>query len=72
MKKGPHPLDCFHHKEDRGTMKTISEIIGGTQALLLLEYELQDCFPGNRSLQVKMKRTGLAGGFIEPLSPTDS
>ena len=26
-------------------MKTISEIIGGAQALLPLEYELQDCFP---------------------------
>ena len=26
-------------------MKTISEIIGGAQVLLPLEYELQDCFP---------------------------
>ena len=26
-------------------MKTISEIIGGAQILLPLEYELQDCFP---------------------------
>ena len=26
-------------------MKTISEIIGGAQTLLPLDYELQDCFP---------------------------
>ena len=45
MEKGLHPLDFFQHKEDRETMKTISEIIGGAQALLPLENELQDCFP---------------------------
>ncbi len=45
MKKWPHPLHCFQHKEDRGTMKTVPEIIGGAQTLLPLDYEIQDCFP---------------------------